>query len=80
MILPNASNTMSPCKDCRIRAEGCHAICMRYAAYREELEDKRQRRKQELMRVGITVPSDKKRLYKRAKDKIREREKGHRQA
>lgn len=76
MILPNASNTMSPCKGCEIRAEGCHAICMRYAAYREELEDKRQHRKQELARVGITVPSDKKRLYKRAKDEIKRREKG----
>lgn len=76
MILPNASSTMSPCMGCVIRAEGCHAICMRYAAYREELEDKRQRRKQELARVGITVPSDKKRLYKRAKDEIKRREKG----
>lgn len=41
MTLPNASSTMSPCKGCNIRAEGCHAICMRYAAYREELGEKR---------------------------------------
>lgn len=78
MILPNASNTMSPCKGCEIRAEGCHAICMRYAAYREELEDKRQRRKQELMRDGMTLPGVKNELRRRDKERMQRRAQGRR--
>ena len=76
MILPNASSTMSPCKGCNIRAAGCHAICMRYAAYRDELEEKREKRKQALIRDGIVVSSIKKRMRKRAKDEIKRREEG----
>lgn len=76
MTLPNASSTMSPCKGCNIRAEGCHAICMRYAAYREELEDKREKRKHALINDGTTMSSIKKRLRKRAKDEIKMRERG----
>lgn len=76
MTLPNASNTMSPCKDCDIRTEGCHAICMRYAAYREELCEKREKRKQTLINDGAAMPSIKKRLRKRAKDEIKRREGG----
>lgn len=76
MILPNASSTMSPCMGCVIRAEGCHAICMRYAAYREELEEKREKRKQALIREGVAMSSCKKRMRKRAKDEIKRREKG----
>lgn len=73
MILPNASNTMSPCKDCGIRAEGCHAICMRYAAYREKLEDKRQHRKQELIKGCVLAPGVKNKLYKRLRKDISSR-------
>lgn len=76
MTLPNASSTMSPCKGCNIRTEGCHAICMRYAAYREELEDKREKRKQTLINDGAAMSSIKKRLRKRAKDEIKMRERG----
>lgn len=76
MILPNASNTMSPCKGCDIRAEGCHAICMRYAAYRDELEEKREKRKQTLINDGAAMSSIKKRLRRRAKDEIKRRERG----
>lgn len=73
MILPNAANTMSPCKGCEIRAEGCHAICMWYAAYREELEDKRQHRKQELMKGCVLAPWVKNKLYKRLRKDISSR-------
>ena len=76
MILPNASSTMSPCMGCNIRAAGCHAICMRYAAYREELEEKREKRKQTLINDGAVMSSIKKRLRKRAKDEIKMRERG----
>ena len=76
MTLPNASSTMSPCKGCNIRTEGCHAICMRYAAYREDLEEKREKRKQTLIRDGIAVSSIKKLMRKRAKDEIKRREEG----
>ena len=76
MILPNASSTMSPCMGCNIRAADCHAICMRYAAYREELEEKRENRKQTLINDGAAMSSIKKRLRKRAKDEIKRREGG----
>lgn len=76
MTLPNASSMMSPCKDCDIRTEGCHAICMRYAAYREELCEKREKRKQTLINDGAAMPSIKKRLRKRSKDEIKRRERG----
>ena len=76
MTLPNASSTMSPCKGCNIRTEGCHAICMRYAAYREELGEKREKRKQTLINDGAAMSSIKKRLRKRAKDEIKMRERG----
>ena len=76
MTLPNASSTMSPCKGCDIRAEGCHAICMRYAAYRDELEEKREKRKQTLINDGAAMSSIKKRLHRRAKDEIKTRERG----
>ena len=76
MTLPNASSTMSPCMGCNIRAAGCHAICMRYAAYRDELEEKREKRKQTLINDGAAMYSIKKRLRKRAKDEIKMRERG----
>ena len=76
MTLPNASSTMSPCMGCNIRAEGCHAICMRYAAYRDELEEKREKRKRTLINDGTAMSSIKKRLRKRAKDEIKMRERG----
>ena len=76
MILPNASSTMSPCMGCNIRADGCHAICMRYAAYREELGEKREKRKQTLINDGTAMSSIKKRLRRRAKDEIKMRERG----
>ena len=76
MTLPNASSTMSPCMGCDIRAAGCHAICMRYAAYREELEEKREKRKHTLINDGAAMSSIKKRLRRRAKDEIKRRERG----
>lgn len=76
MTLPNASSTMSPCVGCNIRDVGCHAICMRYAAYREELEDKREKRKHTLINDGAAMSSIKKRLRRRAKDEIKRRERG----
>ena len=76
MKIPIASSTMSPCKGCNIRAEGCHAICMRYAAYREELGEKREKRKQTLINDGAVMSSIKKRLRKHAKDEIKRRERG----
>lgn len=76
MILPNASSTMSPCMGCNVRAAGCHAICIRYAAYRDELEEKREKRKQALIREAVSVSSCKKQMRKRAKDEIKRREKG----
>lgn len=78
MKIPSASSTMSPCKGCDIRAAGCHAICMRYAAYREELEDKRQHRKQELMRDGMTLPGVKNELRRRDKERMQRRTQGRR--
>ena len=76
MTLPNASSTMSPCMGCNVRAEGCHAICMRYAACRDELEEKREKRKRTLINDGTAMSSIKKRLRKRAKDEIKMRERG----
>ena len=76
MKIPSASSTMSPCMGCNIREAGCHAICMRYAAYREELEDKREKRKQTLIRDGVAMSSIKKRLRKHTKDEIKRREEG----
>ena len=76
MTLPNASSTMSPCMGCNVRAAYCHAICMRYAAYRDELEEKREKRKQTLINDGTAMSGIKKRLRKRAKDEIKMRERG----
>ena len=76
MTLPNDSSTMSPCMGCNIRAAGCHAICMRSAAYREELEAKREKRKHTLINDVAAMSSIKKRLRKRAKDEIKMRERG----
>ena len=76
MKIPSASSTMSPCMGCNVRAADCHAICMRYAAYREELEEKREKRKQTLINDGAAMSSIKKRLRKRAKDEIKRREGG----
>ena len=76
MKIPSASSTMSPCMDCNVRTEGCHAICMRYAAYRDELEEKREKRKQTLINDGAAMSSIKKRLRRRAKDEIKRREGG----
>ena len=76
MKIPSASSTMSPCMGCNVRAAGCHEICMRYAAYREELEEKREKRKRTLINDGAAMSSIKKRLRKRAKDEIKRREKG----
>ena len=76
MKIPSASSTMSPCMGCNVRAEGCHAICMRYAAYRDELEEKREKRKHTLINDGTAMSSIKKRLRKRAKDEIKMRERG----
>lgn len=76
MKIPIASSTMSPCMGCNVRAAGCHAICMRYAAYREELGEKREKRKQTLINDGATMPSIKKRLRRQAKDEIKMRERG----
>ena len=76
MTLPNVSSTMSPCMGCNIRAAGCHAICMRYAAYRDELEENREKRKRTLINDGAAMSSIKKRLRKRAKDEIKMRERG----
>ena len=73
MILPNASSTISSCMGCVLRAQGCHAICMRYAAYREELGEKREKRKRTLINDGAAMSSIKKRLRKRAKDEIKMR-------
>ena len=76
MKIPSASSTMSPCMGCNVRAAYCHAICMRYAAYRDELEEKREKRKQTLINDGAAMSSIKKRLRKRAKDEIKMRERG----
>ncbi len=76
MKIPVASSTMSPCMGCNVRAAGCHAICMRYAAYREELGEKREKRKQTLINDGAAMSSIKKRMRKRAKDEIKRREEG----
>ena len=76
MKIPSASSTMSPCMGCNVGAEGCHAICMRYAAYREELEETREKRKHTLINDGTAMSSIKKRLRKRAKDEIKMRERG----
>lgn len=78
MKIPSASSTMSPCMGCNVRAADCHAICMRYAAYREELEDKRQHRKQELMRDGMTLPGVKNELRRRDKERMQRRAQGRR--
>ena len=76
MTLPNASSTISPCMGCNVRAAGCHAICMRYSAYREELGEKREKRKRTLINDGAAMSSIKKRLRKRAKYEIKRREGG----
>ena len=76
MNLPNASSTMSPCMGCNIRAAGCHAICMRYAAYREELGEKREKRKRTLINDGAVMSSIKKQVRQRGKDEIKMRERG----
>ena len=34
-----------PCLSCSDRAEGCHAICERYKAFRAEWDSRRDRRK-----------------------------------
>lgn len=78
MILPNASNTMSPCKGCVIRAEGCHAICMRYAAYREELGEKREKRRAELIKSYATIDGAKREMRRNDKDRLQRRAGGKR--
>ena len=78
MILPNASNTMSPCKGCNIRAEGCHAICMRYAAYREELEQKREKRRAELIKSYATIDGVRREMRKNDKNRLQRRAGGKR--
>ena len=78
MILPNASNTMSPCKGCNVRVMGCHAICMRYAAYREELDDKREKRRAELIKSYATIDGAKREMRKNDKNRIQRRAGGKR--
>lgn len=78
MILPNASSTMSPCKDCNIRTEGCHAICMCYAAYREELEEKREKRRAELIKSYVTIDGAKREMRKKDKNRLQRRAGGKR--
>lgn len=63
---------------CETRAENCHASCGKYAAYRAELDDKRQRRKMELIRDGMTLPGIKNELHKRDKDRLQRRTQGRR--
>lgn len=78
MILPNASSTMSPCMGCAIRAEGCHAICMRYAAYREELEEKRTKRRDALIKSYVTIDGAKREMRKNDKARLQRRAGGKR--
>lgn len=78
MNIPTASITMSPCMGCETRAENCHASCGKYAAYRAELDDRRQRRKMELIRDGMTLPGIKNELHKRDKDRLQRRTQGRR--
>ena len=78
MTLPNASSTMSPCMGCNIRAAGCHAICMRYAAYREDLEEKREKRRAELIKSYVTIDGAKREMRKNDKNRIQRRAGGKR--
>lgn len=32
-----------PCKDCAERHTGCHASCLKYAAYKQALEEEKER-------------------------------------
>lgn len=78
MILPNASSTMPPCKGCEIRAEGCHAICMRYAAYREELDDKRAKSRDALIKSYVTIDGPKREMRRNDKNRLQRRSGGKR--
>ena len=78
MTLPNASNTMSPCKGCNVRVMGCHAICMRYAAYRDELEEKREKRRAELIKSYATIDGAKREMRKNDKNRLQRRARGKR--
>lgn len=78
MNIPTANRTPSPCMGCETRAENCRASCGKYAAYRAELDDKRQRRKMELIRDGMTLPGIKNELHKRDKDRLQRRTQGRR--
>ena len=78
MTMPNASNTMSPCKGCNVRVMGCHAICMRYAAYREELEQKREKRRAELIKSYATIDGAKREMRRNDKNRIQRRAGGKR--
>ncbi len=78
MILPNASSTMSPCMGCVIRADGCHAICMRYAAYREELEEKREKRRAELIKSYATIDGARREMRRNDKNRLQRRTGGKR--
>lgn len=39
---------IAPCKDCRERHLGCHSECEKYKAYRETLDSKNAKRKEEI--------------------------------
>ena len=78
MNLPNASSTMSPCKGCNVRVMGCHAICMRYAAYREEQDDKREKRRAELIKSYATIDGAKREMRKNDKNRLQRRAGGKR--
>lgn len=78
MILPNASSTMPPCKGCEIRAEGCHAICMRYAAYREELDDKRAKSRDALIKSYVTIDGPEREMRRNDKNRLQRRSGGKR--
>ncbi len=66
--LPAAGRVEAPCKDCKIRAAGCHAKCMMYANYHEQLKsDRKKYYKQkfsgEAMTRGIRTSLDKRNKY-----------------
>ena len=65
--LPSTGGVESPCGGCELRAEGCHAICMKYFNYKEALAVKRKARRDELVNSEGTWQNIKHELNRRTK-------------
>ncbi len=76
--LPSAGSVDSPCLGCRLRAEGCHTVCMMYMCYREIIAVKGRARRADLINLGYQVQSMKREKDRKARYALEKRSRGAR--